>query len=182
MIWIGIDPGKDTGIVVRDGDQIVWWTVVEGDKPTENEILSDRTIADIEDGLGDACREAQHYLTCWDRSGQTFRIAAEGVVRPNSHHKGKKAFIDPWAVAVPALALGVVRCAVPVDVIVPPNGHGSNWLATYPPELVTDAERRHGLNRPGGNSATVRHARSGWDVAGAATAARRIELARVSAR
>jgi hypothetical protein len=184
VIWIGIDPGKDTGIVVRDRDRLLWWTVVEGDKPTENEILTDHTIEAVIDAVGDAHAEAALY-----DDTVTPRIAVEGVVRPNPFHKGKKAFVDPFAVAVPALILGAVRALsiagndlVDITVVVPPGGHGSQWLATYPPELVTKAERRLGLNRPAGDSATIRHARSGWDVAGAATAVRRIELARVSAR
>lgn len=180
-VWIGIDPGKDTGIVVRDRDRLLWWDVIEGDEPAENEVLSERTLDAVKAGVRAAIAAADDYSAIHDIGGPA-RLAAEGVVRPNSHHEGEKSFVDPFAVAIPAVALGAVRGAFRVDVIVPPNKHGSNWLVTYPPELVTAAERRHGLNRPGGKSSTVRHARSAWDVAGAATAVRRIELARAGAR
>lgn len=169
MIWIGIDPGKDTGIAVRDRDQLVWHCVIEGGPITQGEILPQSTLDDVGDAVNAAFDAA-----CRQRPAQVVEFAIEGVTRPNAHHKGKKAFIDPFAVAVPALVSGAIRGRRPVTVVLP-GGHGSNWLCTYPPELVTAAEQRHGLDRPGGNSATIRHARSAWDIAGAARYAARIQ-------
>lgn len=158
--WIGIDPGgRSTGIAVRNGTDLIWWAVLErtgDDDPIRGVGVASRTIEMVLAGIGTALAHA----------GPGAHLAVEGVVAPTPHINGKLRITDPTPAIAAAIVLGGVLAAHPGVVVVPPNRHGRGMLGGYPPELVTDAERRGGLRREAGQSATVRHARSAWDVAG----------------
>lgn len=159
--WVGVDPGgRATGIVVRRGTELLWWAVLEregDDDPVRGVGVAARTVEMVLAGIGTALHHA----------GPGAHLAVEGVTAPVPHINGKVRIIDPAPTIAAAVVLGGILALHPKAVVVPPNRHGHGLLMAYPPELVTDAERRSGLRREAGQSALVRHARSAWDCAGA---------------
>jgi hypothetical protein len=166
VIWIGIDPGHTTGIVVRDGSHLLWHAVVKPIGTAGCEIVTQETLRAVHAAVW----EAVEHAGCE-------RLAIEGVVPPTGFKDGKKAFISPISLAAPAVVLGSLRMSYDDITWVRPGGHGSRPLSTYPAALVTPGEARHGLNRPAPQNSTIRHARSGWDIAGAAVMAQRLQRA-----
>lgn len=162
VVWIGIDPGaRSTGVTARLDFDVVAWDVVErGADETEVGPGVDYIRAVLAGIHG-------MYTTVLDTvpALRMVRFAVEGVRRPNPHvnRRNGKATTDPTAIIGAAMVLGAVL-ADRAAIVVPPGGNGSGLLASYPHVLVTDAERRKGVNRPAGQSATIRHARSAWDV------------------
>lgn len=144
-IVLGIDPGgKTTGMVLRHGRAVLAALLVtNSDAP----VLSDEYLAEVLGGARDL-RE-QGWL-----AGLPL-VAVEDVVHPNPH----LGLANLDGLLQTAQVIGALRCAFSV-VLVRPGGHGSAPLSTYPPELV-------GPHEPKGTG-KLRHARSAWDVAGAA--------------
>ena len=150
---VGVDPGqRSTGIVTRDGAELLAHLVVEAEDSWE----LGRYIAVV--------TEAVH--TQWwlveDRALRAGppRIAVEDVTRPNVWHQGKRQLLDPTAAIETAKVMGAIVGRWPRAVVVAPAGNGKSPLAAYPPELVGPRE----TTRSGGRR---RHARSAWDIAGA---------------
>lgn len=148
---VGVDPGsRSTGIVTRDGDELVSFLVVEND-----DWELGRYVA--------AVTEAVH--TQWwlveDRALRAGppRIAVEDVTRPNVWHQGKRQLLDPTAAIETAKVMGAIVGRWPRAVIVAAAGNGKSPLAAYPPELVGPRETT-------GSGGRLRHARSAWDIAG----------------
>ncbi len=167
-VALGVDPGGDsTGFAVRAGDRVLAHAVVarDGDEtgprglgigpPRPGSYLSDvaETLAEL---------AAEHDPDV---------VGIEGLVKPNPHanRRNGSSIIDVRPLLATALVLGHLAARCPAAVWVPPGGHGSLLLAAYPAELITPGERRHGLNRAAPQNTPLRHARSAYDVAGAAS-------------
>jgi hypothetical protein len=156
-LWVGIDPGaKETGIILRDGRTIVLaevvtnWYYQHGDPSSVGADYLTNVVATA----------AKATTTLTDLA----EVAVEGVKKPCPH----LGLTDPSAIIGAGIVLGAVLLEFPAAVVVPPGGNGSGMLDGYPAGLVTDAERRGGLNRKAGQSAHIRHCRSAWDVSLAA--------------
>lgn len=94
-------------------------------------------------------------------------VAIEALRSPSGFADGKRRNVNPRDAMAVAMVFGVLlghSWPDPVTLI-PPGGNGHGALRSYPPELVTEAERARGLDRPAGQSTALRHARSAWDVA-----------------
>jgi hypothetical protein len=97
-------------------------------------------------------------------------IAIEDVIAPNPHRNrpNGKSIINVDGLLDTAAVFGAFA-ETPAGTItaVRPDGHGHQPYATYPDELITPAERRtKGWRlRTAGQSSTIRHARSAYDVA-----------------
>ena len=166
--WIGIDPGsRATGVVLRQGSNLLWWTVVERGTDEGRLGVGPEYIRTVLASVWDAARVSMYPA----------RVAVEEVTPPSPHvtyqrKDGSKGYARPRPADLQALAAvyGAVLATFPAAVIVHPSGNGSRPLSTYPRDLVTDAERRAKGNphRAAGHTATVNHARSAWDVAGQA--------------
>jgi len=176
-VWVGIDPGaRTTGVTARDGTRLVGW------------ILVDRTIVEPDtDRPGLPTMRAIVEAAARLADPATSRIAVEDLLPPNPHVTRKDgSSIIGWAAMLDVREIiGYVRCTYPAAVVVRPHGYGSMALASYPDELVSARERAHALKHrtllaPAPQSSTLRHARSGWDVAGAAAALARVEAARMA--
>ena len=162
--WIGVDPGsRDTGIVAREGQRLVWWTIVHR---TESEDMVPGRGVEVGAGyihaVNAAIREAYERLP-------SARLAVEGVVAPKGFKHGQRNPIQPGTIAALSIVIGGVLAVWADAVVVPPGGHGTALLCTYPDELVTDGERRLGIRRPARHGASVNHVRSAWDVVTSAT-------------
>ena len=153
-VWLGVDPGAvSTGLALRNGREcLAWHTVKRADDETE-----------IGPGPIYWAEILRHIATF---TGASVRIAIEGVRPPSpfARERGKKTFASPIHPMALAATFGAIYVTYPDAVVVPPGGNGSGYLASYPEQLVTDAERRHGLNREAGKGSKVSHARSAWDV------------------
>jgi len=162
--WVGVDPGATgTGVVARFGPDLIWWTVVtrasdEDVVPGRGVGVGARYVGAVVDSVRQALRMAPDGA----------RLAVEGVVAPGGWKHGKRDPIQPGTIAALGIVLGGVLATWPDALVIPPNHHGEALLVTYPPQLVTPAERRLGLNRPARHSAALNHARSAWDLAGVA--------------
>ena len=169
---VGVDPGaKWCGVVVRDGADAVWW----------------RVVAESDHGhrFLPACEAAVR--EAFTAAGTNPLVAVEDAVPPGGFRDGKKQFARPVDILALGRAVGWLHHAVllltPRVVLVAPAGHGHRPLGSYPRVLVSDAEARsadrvRGWGRPAGQSSTLRHARSAWDVAGAGPVAARVDAAR----
>lgn len=170
VVVIGVDPGaRATGIVVRAGQELLAHTVVE--RPADGDLPGGVTPA----YLADVAAQARAYVA----THRAAVVAVENVVEPNPHVNRRRgsAVINVAGILGAAVVLGHLHATFPGLVLVRPARNGSQLLAAYPAELVTAAERRQGLNRPAGDSAVIRHARSAWDVAGTGALAHRLDTA-----
>lgn len=159
MIVLGIDPGaRETGWCVVDTStrEVLHHDVVERASggpllPVPTEYLD--AVATIV-----TVREAVN--------PRIDLIAVETIVRPSWHMAGRAA-ANPEALLACAVVAGAAiaaHCAVDV-VQVRPGRNGSNFLGTYPPQLVSDAERRKAGWQMRVGEGRLRHARSAYDVA-----------------
>jgi hypothetical protein len=185
--WIGIDPGaRWTGIVVRNGTCLLGWTVIDRQKvDPDSERHTPKTMEAVAEAIGLLADPA----TC--------RIAIEDAIAPNPHvtRQDGSSLTNPRGIIETARMVGYLQCAFPGAVVVRPNGHGSNALASYldgpggivtttGPGLVTAREKTNAIRmrrlatRAPDNPPQC-HARSGWDIAGAAAAEARIEQGRL---
>jgi hypothetical protein len=166
---LGVDPGyRETGMALRQGDYLLGWTLVE--RTADEDVAVGLGVAVGPDYLEAVRQEAVRLLAEQGlENDPAVVLAVEGVRRPTGFSRGRHEPIDPAHLIGCALVAGAAL-ASPVAairrVLVPPGGNGSGVLSMYPSALVTDRERRGGLNRPAGQSAPVRHCRSAWDVAG----------------
>jgi hypothetical protein len=158
---LGIDPGgRHMGVVLQTADNLLSHLVVEvakGKEPLTRRHLRDAVAAAESLVLDLVGGEARQLV-----------VAVESVVQPGGFRNGRRDPINMHHLIGTATLYGaLLQHTWPGDAVVvsvPPNHHGSGALASYPAALVTDAERRKGLNRPAGQSALIRHARSAWDV------------------
>ena len=159
-VWVGVDPGgRSTGIVTRNGDLLVAATVVTRDGPPSS-TLSDWTAGAWQAYLADVLEAVEDV---GDRYTTPASVAVEGVNNPGGRSHGVIAPIRPIDLAGLGVVIGALAVRWPDLVVVPPGGHGSGPLAVYPPPLV-------GPNESAGKG-RLRHARSAWDIAGAAAQA-----------
>jgi len=156
-MWLGVDPGAyGTGIaLIRTGTRpvaLLDHDVILNDTGEVGTVYIARVLGAIE--------RIRHFD---DRP----RMAVEAVNSPTGFARGKRHPIDPAHLLGCAIVLGAVLAAYPDSVLVPPGGNGHGAYASYPPELVTAGERRRAdwSTRPAGQSTTIRHARSAFDVA-----------------
>jgi hypothetical protein len=168
--WVGVDPGgRDTGIVLRLGGECFGAFVVTrtGEPGTD---LADWEAGDWAHYLGEILGTVALLVARaakLPRAGANpARVAVEGLTNPGGRAHGQVAPIRPIDLAATGLVLGAVVTAHPTATVVAPGGHGSGPTIAYPAELVGSRERA-GRGR-------MRHARSAWDVAGAAPTVHRL--------
>lgn len=134
---LGVDPGSSaTGVVAREGDDLLWHTTVSGGWETVLTVLR------------------------WDLA-PVGMVAIEDVVAP-SYYRGKKLLDPRHAIETCRVAAAVAGWAWTSHlgvVWVPPGHNGQGALDAYPPELRPSRGQGRGADR-------LRHCRSGWDVAG----------------
>lgn len=159
--FVGIDPGgRETGIVARHKGDLLYHSVIR--RASEGPWPDSGYLAELVDGIDEA---AQAALTMCG----IVTIAVEGVTEPSPFIDGKKQFTNVAGLVATGVALGAVLIAFPASVVCPPGGHGSHPPAMYPPDIRPAPNGRgHDRNR---------HARSAWDVAGAAPRQRRLVTA-----
>lgn len=158
--WVAIDPGLATGIIARHGDDLLAWDVVihPTARPKPGEVITAELI-------GWVLTSVRMLHGAAEATGADVRVVIEGLNRPTGRKGGALAFIRPGDLLAPAIILGALRATYPTALVVPPKRHGRRVLSSYPAELVTPGEARHGLDREAPQSAVIRHARSAWDVA-----------------
>lgn len=163
MLVTGVDPGaRWTGIVIRSGRELLAHEVVT--RPKED------SISDLGAGL-DRWREqvmvAVHSALVTAREhGDEIALAVEGIVAPNPHVRRRdgSSLTDPTAILATAVVFGALLQEYSGRVIiVPPGKNGSMVMDSYPLEI-----RGSGRALKGPPMDKNRHARSAWDVAGAA--------------
>jgi hypothetical protein len=168
-LWVGVDPGaRWIGICARRGVDVLGWHVIDTHDLEPDATRPGRpTLEDIVNTIGEIV------------AGQPFRVAVEDVDPPNAHHNGQVSIIQVEPLLRTAEVIGYVERAYPDAVRVPPRGNGSRTLASYPRCLVGNREyanavRKGALLADAPQNSSLRHARSAYDVAGAAATAVRI--------
>jgi hypothetical protein len=142
---IGVDPGaNETGIVMRQGDDLWGHYVV------------------VRKGSWSSYFDNIHHLVMSLWSDQTrFRIqphvAVEDVDPPNPH----LGTINPNGLIGTAKVWGSIISSFPDTIEVPTGRNGSGPFSAYPEALRPTRGKGAGKDK-------LRHARSAWDVAGAA--------------
>jgi hypothetical protein len=166
---IGVDPGEvQSGVVTRAGGDCLAHVVVECAR--ELRTTDSKTVAPpapYVEAVLDAIA-AQAY-TSEKRTGRLPVLAIEGLRAPSGHVRQ----INPRSLIATGFVLGAVlgrfvhgpEGAFVWVVIVPPGENGSAPLAAYPRSLIGPRENARGLRIGTGR---LRHARSAFDVAGAA--------------
>lgn len=155
-LWpiVAIDPGgAETGVVVRDRDQCLWFTVVTRDGMPMADYLAE-VVRVVGDPVADLA----------STDGEYPLVAVEGLVEPNAHMgvTSVRGLLDT------AKVLGAVLAHWPEAIEVRPGGHGSGSIATYPACLRPTRGQGRGHDR-------LRHCRSAFDVAHAAVQTLRLE-------
>lgn len=159
---LGVDPGgRWTGILVRRGVDVLAHVTVTRDTD-EDADAGTRGVGVGPAYVADVCIAAAELADVH----AVDLVAVESVVAPNPHvnRRNGKATTNPTGALGAAMVYGAILRDWPAAVIVAPAGNGSLPLSAYPPELVSDQERRRGLNRIGDGK--LRHVRSAYDVAG----------------
>lgn len=148
-VVIGVDPGgATTGIVARRGDGLLAACSIH---------------ADGHDHVAQYLEEVAGAVLGYAATHAAAGIAVEDCIPPNPH----LGISNPAGIIAAAKVLGAVLLAVPDAVIVRPGGHGApagsraELAARYPAELIGPRETR--------GTGALRHVRSAWDIAGAAT-------------
>lgn len=165
---VGVDPGEAaTGVVTRRGNDVAAQQVIRSGR-----IHGGRHVIVSHDYLAQVLAAVNSQVVqSVRRTGQLPALAIEGLNAPSPH----MGTINPRTLIASGVVLGAVlglyghpigEPLVERVVIVPPGSHGSQPVAAYPQQLSSPAERKRGpLHVAGGN---LRHARSAFDVAGAA--------------
>lgn len=170
MIVVGVDPGaRETGLaIVRYGDgELLDSATIR--RPARSPVL------DVEPEYLFEVASAVAAAVDPDVA----LLAVERVQRPAWRVAGKVKPTDPSAIIATGIVFGAIlgrAWPVPV-VIVDPHRNGSRPFGTYPPQLVTEPERR-GTGwelRPAGDG-KLRHERSAYDVACRAPMLRSVSL------
>lgn len=159
--FIGIDPGgRDTGITAIRGDAVLHHSIVTraGDDPIPDAAYV-RSVVDVVQGI-DA------WLTL---SADQVVIAVEGVTAPNPQLRRRdgNSLTNPAGIIGAAMVLGGIVGRWATAIVVPPGRNGSHVLDAYPAELRPTRGQGRGHDR-------LRHCRSAFDVARAASFVHRI--------
>lgn len=173
LLVVAIDPGaKRTGIVARQGDQLLADRICErrdGEPIDVYALRGSQAVIDVAvEAKGDLVLVDVLAVEAYNPpTPQMGTVALESVV--------DTAYLVGWLHA--DVADITVR-----PVLVPPGQHGRALFGTYPETLVTDREkrRRNWRLQPAGRSAPTSHARSAWDVAGAAAQQHRTQPRRTA--
>lgn len=140
--FVGVDPGGTwTGLVARRGDHLLDAAVLRREVGQPDVRWVARVLWEIEVLSG---------------GPDPVVVAVESVVAPT----GRLGMISLEGLIGCAAVYGAIIGEYPEAVTVSPGGHGSAVLAAYPPALRARGETA-GTGR-------WRHARSAWDIAGAA--------------
>lgn len=168
---IGVDPGaRHVGLVLRLGDEYLDHAVVtRADDDSLVPTRPGRPPVVLREVLATIMGFRFHRALAGRNLGPVV-VAVEGLNEPTGFARGRKALLDPSHMIAAGMVLGAVLGSYRTAVVVAPHGNGRGLLGKYPPELITPAEQRHGLMREAPASSPVSHARSAWDVAGAAVA------------
>lgn len=163
-VVVGVDPGgRDTGIIVRWQDQVIdHLTVHRAEDEAPDHGIGPVYLGAIRDGVRAMDRIAGR---CGSHRSCGVVVAVEAVTVPKGFAGGKKRFVAPKDSIALGMAFAAALTAVDGAVVVPVGGNGYGALCSYPDELVSAAERRHGMNREAPQSSKLRHLRSAWDVA-----------------
>jgi hypothetical protein len=154
MFALGVDPGGTwTGLVARRGDELVEFAVLRRPAGQDDRTWVSRVL------------EESRWLAALRATGEPMLVAVESLNPPI----GRMGMITLTGLIGAAAVYGAVLGEYPAAVTVAPGGHGSAPLGAYPQQL-RGAREKQGTGR-------WRHARSAWDVAGAA-----VFLAKVTAR
>lgn len=147
VLTIGVDPGgRSTGVIAREGNALHWAAILVRDGA---ELLPGPDYFDeVFDGVNDALNSTVLV--------GGYRLAVEGLVHPNGH----VGIANVTGLLGTAMVLGAILSRFPDALVVPPGKHGAAPLTAYPEALRGPREKR-GAGR-------ARHARSAWDIAGAA--------------
>lgn len=149
---VGVDPGgRDTGVILRQGDQLHAAAIVTRD-------------GDLADYLAEVLDTIAGYARLHPAGADVAAvscIAVEDVTAPTGHARGREGhIIDPAGIIETAKVFGAILATMTGVVVVDAGGNGSQPLALYPELLVGPLERVGTGKR--------RHLRSAWDVAGRA--------------
>jgi hypothetical protein len=147
-VVLGVDPGgKSSGFVLRRGSTYLAHDVVTAKGPAGGMPAIEYLwrVADVfENLLADADL-----------------VAMETVTPPRGFKNGRRDAIQPGSLIGVSAVAGYLLAHCPEAILVSPAGNGSRPLSTYPPQLIGARESAKGTG-------ILRHARSAWDVAGAA--------------
>jgi len=165
VIVIGLDPGgRWSGGVVRRGDDVTDFIVIECTAPRHG-------IATM-DYARDVSRWAVARLAEAQALDDEVLVGIEGLRPPAKHREGTELRnLNPTGLMGTGLVFGHLCTVFPAAVEVPPGGHGRQMLAAYPACLVGPREKR------ADSQGILRHARSAYDIAGAARLAQRLDRA-----
>lgn len=151
---VGVDPGgRWTGIVLRTRDDCIDRTVVERGNA--------ETLAPYLGRVIDEVARLHLRIVGYDAAGSHIAVEDLNDPTPQMGTTSVRGLIGT------AQVLGAIVMHWPAVTLVPPGAHGSKPLAAYPRELVGDREKS--------GAGVLRHARSAWDVAGAAIVQARID-------
>lgn len=174
-VTLGIDPGgRSTGVVIRRRDELLAAAVIE--RHPSN------VIDDHEYGLAlwvrQAVEETDRLLgaTLEVYGPAAVEVAVETFRRPSPHARrtdGNSLTNVDGLLATAAVVGALTRRHGYITRLVEPGGHGSRPDGTYPLELRPKAS----TTRKGPPADRLRHARSAWDIAGAAILRRAYHVA-----
>lgn len=163
MIVLAADPGgRWTGLCVRSGRDVL-----------AHEVLTRDADEDGPRGIGVGPvyigQVVDRYAELAAQYGVELR-ALEGLRKPNPHNRRRdgNSLIDVTGVLGAAAVYGGILRAYPDATVIPPDSHGSKVLGAYPLELVGPRERTGANWKLRTGTGTLRHARSAYDIAGAA--------------
>jgi hypothetical protein len=155
---LAVDPGaRGTGVIVRKGNQLVAYHLVERADP--GLFPGAAYLREVNAVIGQ--------LGGW----RPDLLAIEDLRAPNPH----LGLTNVTGALGAAMVLGAILDRWADVLLVAPGGHGSGLLLAYPAELRGPRERK--------GTGVRRHLRSAWDIAGAAaTQIRMAQLARQARR
>lgn len=141
---VGVDPGsRNVGLVVRQGQALLRGTVlVRDDEPKIPGVAWLREVRSV----------VQEYRTVACQADPEFLLAIEGLNDPIP----QMGIVAVAYLIGTAMVFGDLVDRYPGTVVVPPGKNGAGPLEAYPPPLRLPPKAR------------TKHARSAWDVAGAA--------------
>lgn len=144
---VGVDPGgRTTGVCVRLGDEVAAAELVRRD--SDAGVVDATYLAEVVSCVSDAITTAKKHT-------EHVVVAVEGL-NPPTPHLGMASVSGLLGAAT---VLGALLSQWPDAVVIPPGGHGSSPLQTYP-EVLRGPKEVSGTGKR-------RHVRSAWDVAGA---------------
>jgi hypothetical protein len=153
-VVVGVDPGgRMTGIAARCGATHLGHELV---------IRRTRGIFPGPAYLVEVCERVYAWTLAWP--GVPVTLAIQGVHERQRRRRDVEERDDQGGGLIAlGQVVGALEVCFPDALLVAPDGHGRNLLATYPEELVEPDE----LARLTGDG-PLQHCRSAWDVAGRA--------------